>query len=54
MDWCAYIKRRYIDRGLLTVEQAIPIYAPSSDHNAPDRYIAAVRASVAQWQQEIA
>jgi hypothetical protein len=51
-DWCAYIKRRYVERGLTTVEQAIPIYAPSSDHNKPDRYIAAVRASVAQWQQE--
>jgi hypothetical protein len=52
-DWCAYIKRRYVQRGLTTVEQVIPIYAPSSDHNKPDRYIAAVRASVAQWQQEV-
>ncbi|MBK9709723.1 MAG: glucosaminidase domain-containing protein [Kouleothrix sp.] len=51
-DWCELILNRYARRGLTTVETAIPVYAPSSDHNAPQRYIAAVRALVEQWMRE--
>ncbi len=33
-DWCERINERYInERGLDTVEKAIPVYAPSSDGN---------------------
>lgn len=50
-DWCELIKARYVGHGLTTVEAAIPVYAPSSDGNAPARYIAAVRAAVAAWEE---
>lgn len=49
-DWCELINRRYVARGLATVEAAIPVYAPSSDGNAPARYIAQVRQLVAAWE----
>lgn len=49
-DWCDLIRERYVARGLNTVEAAIPVYAPSSDGNAPARYIAQVRQLVAAWQ----
>ncbi len=48
-DWCDLIMSRYVARGLVTIEQAIPVYAPSIDGNAPARYIAAVSALVAAW-----
>jgi len=48
-DWCELIISRYIARGLTTIELAIPIYAPSSDGNAPARYIAAIDQLVAAW-----
>ncbi len=48
-DACAALLARYVGRGLTTVEAAIPVYAPSSDHNTPAAYIAAVRADVARW-----
>lgn len=48
-DWCELITNRYVRRGLATVEAAIPVYAPSSDGNAPARYIGFVRGLVAQW-----
>lgn len=49
-DWSEHILNRYVQRGFTTVEAAIPIYAPSSDGNAPARYIAFVNAAVAGWQ----
>jgi hypothetical protein len=49
-DWCDLITNRYVSRGLATVEQAIPVYAPSSDGNAPARYIASVRQLVSAWE----
>jgi hypothetical protein len=49
-DWCELIISRYVRRGLATVELAIPVYAPSSDGNAPVRYIAFVRRLVEGWQ----
>lgn len=48
-DWCELITNRYVGRGLGTVELAIPVYAPSSDGNAPARYIAFVRQLVEGW-----
>ena len=51
-DWCELILNRYVRRSLTTVELALPVYAPSSDGNAPQRYAAAVRALVEQWTRE--
>lgn len=54
-DWCVHIRKGYIggdvNKGvpLPTVEQAIPVYAPSSDNNKPEAYIAAVRESLRRW-----
>ena len=50
-DWCAYIRCRYIARGLITVAQIVPVYAPRSDGNVPTAYIAAVCRDVATWQR---
>jgi hypothetical protein len=49
-DWCELISERYVARGLGTVDLAIPVYAPSSDGNAPARYIAQVRQLVVAWE----
>jgi hypothetical protein len=49
-DWCELILGRYVGRGLATVERAIPVYAPSSDGNAPARYVAFIRRVVAAWE----
>lgn len=49
-DWCQRLKGpKYAGAGLLTVEQIIPKYAPSSDSNKPQQYIQAVKAMVAGW-----
>lgn len=48
LDWGQILIERYMGRwGLHTVERIIPTYAPSSDNNKPDRYIDAVRMTVA-------
>lgn len=52
-DWCQLISSQYVQRWKLTTLRAVlPRYAPSSDGNAPNRYIAAVLASVAAWQTQ--
>ncbi len=48
-DWCELILFRYVNRGLETVEKVIPIYAPSSDNNAPSAYVNTIRRVVAAW-----
>lgn len=49
-DWCDLMQRRYIGQGLPSVRAALPVYAPSSDGNKPQRYADAVCALVARWQ----
>lgn len=49
-DWCELILRRYVNRGLHTVEAAVPYYAPSSDGNVPDAYISNIYRTVGAWQ----
>jgi hypothetical protein len=50
-DWYQLIHSLYIDTWhLTTVEQIIPIYAPTSDGNDVTGYIAAVEQAVALWQ----
>jgi hypothetical protein len=48
-DWCELILFRYVNRGLDTVEKVVPVYAPSSDNNAPDSYVNTIRRVVAAW-----
>lgn len=53
LDWCKRMKGpKYAGSGLHTVEAIIPKYAPSSDGNAPTKYIQAVRSLVERWQSE--
>jgi len=53
VDWCERINERYIkQRGLDTVEKAIPVYAPSFDGNVPQQYIEHVNTLVARWIEE--
>jgi hypothetical protein len=50
-DWYRLIRDLYIaDWGLTTVDQIIPVYAPSSDGNSPDHYIATVKKLVSSWR----
>lgn len=52
-DWCERINQRYIDeRGLDTVEKAIPVYAPSDDDNNVRRYIEHVTELIGDWRAE--
>ncbi len=41
-----HLKQFYGARGLLTVEDIIPVFAPETDHNLPSAYIAAVTAII--------
>ena len=53
-DWYKLISSEYIDgRGAHTVEQIIPIYAPSSDNNNVPGYIQAVVGMVDNWRQGV-
>jgi hypothetical protein len=50
-DWYRLIKEQYIERwGLKTLEQIIPVYAPSADRNNPATYIQQVATLVDSWQ----
>jgi hypothetical protein len=48
-DWCELILFRYVNKGLDTIEKAIPVYAPDSDNNVPGAYINTIRRVVAAW-----
>ena len=48
--WFKLIRNLYIAQwGLVTVDQIIPVYAPSSDHNNVAGYIAALKHTVDTW-----
>lgn len=51
-DWCELILG-YINRGMDTVEKAVPVYAPQSDGNVPTAYIGAIRRQVAAWSGRV-
>lgn len=38
-DWVVHMKQEYGAKGLLTVRQIIPVYAPASDQNDVEKYI---------------
>ena len=50
-DWYRLIAKLYVVRwGLSTVDQIVPVYAPSSDNNDVAAYIAAVKQAVDTWR----
>jgi hypothetical protein len=53
IDWCDRMNERYIrERGLDTVEKAVPVYAPAADGNSVEDYIRHVNKMVTQWIAE--
>jgi hypothetical protein len=53
-DWYRLIASLYVKHwGLVTVDQIIPVYAPSQDHNSPDAYIRHVKWAVDRWRRGI-
>jgi hypothetical protein len=53
-DWYKLISNEYVGgRGAVTLEQIIPIYAPSSDNNDVPNYIQTVIALVNDWRQGV-
>jgi len=51
-DWYRLIAHTYVAKwGLKTVDQIIPVYAPSSDNNNVTLYISTVKQAVDKWNQ---
>jgi len=48
-DWYRLIRVEYIARGLTTLEQIVPVYAPSSENDV-SAYIRAVSRAAAAWR----
>jgi hypothetical protein len=52
-DWAARMRgAKYAGRGLRTVRQVLPVYAPAADGNDPQAYATAVLASIERWLKE--
>jgi hypothetical protein len=50
-DWYRLISQTYIhQRGLTTIDQIIPVYAPSSDNNNEQQYIDEIKYMVNTWR----
>jgi len=50
-DWYRLIRDLYIGQwNLTTVDQIIPVYAPTFDNNSPDHYISTVKKLVSTWR----
>lgn len=53
-DWYKLIAQQYVkQRGLTTVDQIIPVYAPGTDNNNEQQYSNAVKWAVGRWRQGI-
>ena len=53
-DWYKLIADQYIEQwGLTTVDQIVPVYAPSSDNNDVAAYIQAIKTAVDTWRSGI-
>jgi hypothetical protein len=51
-DWYQLIRDLYIGEwGLTTVDQIVPVYAPTSDGNNVDGYVSTVKRLVSGWRQ---
>jgi hypothetical protein len=50
-DWYILISDQYVRKwNLTTVDQIVPVYAPSSDNNDVAAYIAAIKTAVDTWR----
>lgn len=50
-DWYRLIRDLYIGQwNLTTVDQIIPVYAPTFDNNNPDHYVSTVKTLVSSWR----
>lgn len=49
-DFNTLMSREYFSRGLITVEQIIPVYAPGADHNNVSAYVGSVEAAMRVWE----
>ena len=50
-DWYLLISDQYVRKwNLTTVDQIVPVYAPSSDNNDVQAYIASVERAVDTWR----
>ncbi len=50
-DWYRLIAKQYVAQwALSTVDQIVPVYAPGSDNNDVEAYIAAVKQAVDMWR----
>jgi hypothetical protein len=50
-DWYKLIHKQYVQTWKLsTIDQIIPVYAPSADHNDVDAYIQSVKSAVDSWR----
>jgi len=53
-QWYKLIRNLYVAKwGLVTIDQIIPVYAPSSDHNDVAGYIAALKHAIDTWHAGI-
>jgi len=53
-QWYKLIRNLYVaQKGLITVDQIIPVYAPSSDHNDVNGYIKALKHYIDVWHAGI-
>ena len=51
IDFLLLLAHEYVAHGLVTLNQIIPVYAPSSDGNSVSAYIQAVQSFVSAWRQ---
>lgn len=49
-EWIGIMRRVYWERGLRTVSQATPVYAPESDGNKPVQYAEQVNRWIHEWE----
>lgn len=50
-DWYKLIKKQYVQQWKLsTIDQIVPVYAPSDDHNDVDDYISSIKSAVDSWR----
>ena len=50
-DWYKLIKTLYVQKWhLSTIDQIIPVYAPSSDNNDVDAYVQSIKSAVDAWR----
>lgn len=50
-DFYQLISTVYLPKGLTTVAQIIPVYAPATDGNNPTAYVQGVQSDMASWAQ---